>query len=108
MKERKILAAKATNTFTSVIVYHRPDSDQFSRTVAIPFRRSPTACKAFALGTDDVGGGQSPSAIFLADFRVRIQDDRVGDFQFFNEVDGVLFAVFDGNREDDKVFVLKF
>src|SRR5687767_3374128 len=47
-------------------------SDQFSRTVAVPFGRPPTAGKAFALGTDDVGGGQSPGAILLTDFCVRI------------------------------------
>src|SRR4030095_8016446 len=57
-------------------------SDQFSRTVAIPFRWSPNTCAAFALGNDDVGGGQSPSAILRADFCVGIENDRVGDFQF--------------------------
>ncbi len=73
---------------------------------AIPLRRSPSPCQSFAFGPDQVGRRQSPGTVETANLGIRIEGDGISDFQFLDEIDGVLLAVFDSHRKNHKVLIL--
>src|SRR5688572_28404485 len=82
--------------------------DQFSRRRRVPFCRTPAPRQSFTFRTDQVRHGQPPGAVLAAHFSIRVERDRISDLQLLDEIDGVLFAVLDGNGEDNEVVLLIF
>src|SRR5215467_9609918 len=98
-------AAKATKKLTSAILLFEQFFEHFSSGGTVPFRRTPTAGESFSLGTNQISGGKSPSAVQLSDFSFGIEGNRIGKFELFDEGHCLLLAVFNVHGQDHEVVI---